>query len=241
MMPLFANLPTEIESNILKFLADDKNALYSTIRISQAWHKQTVDMLWQHFSARDLAMMEGGLRRQHYADKVVKLEVKTRLCYSQFRFLSFPALIEVDLGALWHPDSQPRLGGVRISSFLPPSLRKLRLTEPFVLTEDAMDLICLSCPPLEDLELVSRLSFIHHEEYLLHSPFNFPKLRRLVYKWDILTSQPVMKRLSEQLPLLEYLDISQDDLGMWAAVSVPVFSELRTLSLDLLEPRFPHP
>ena len=233
-MPLFANLPTEIESKILEFLADDKEALYSTIRINQAWLERTVDLLWQHFSANDFAMIEEP-RRQHYADKVVKLEVTSLICYSRFRFMSFPALVEVTLGADYYKDYRPRLGRVRISPFLQSSLKRLHLIEPFILTEDAMDLICLRCPLLEDLELTSQLAFIHPEMYLLHASFNFPKLRKLVYKWDILTSQQAMKRLAEQLPLLEYLDISQNDLGMWGGVSGPVFPELKTLVLDLLE------
>ena len=49
--------------------------------------------------------------------------------------------------------------------------------------------------------------------------------------------QPAMKRLSEQLSLLEYLDISHYDLGMWGD-SGPVFFELKTLFLDWLHGPF---
>jgi len=128
-MPLFTNLPTKIESKILQFLANDKEALYSTIRINQAWHKHTVDLLWRHFSADDLSMTEEP-QRQDYANKVVKMEVISLSCYSQFRFLSFPALVEVTLGVHYLPEYRPRLGTVRISPFLQPSLRKLRCDGP---------------------------------------------------------------------------------------------------------------
>jgi hypothetical protein len=42
------------------------------------------------------------------------------------------------------------------------------------LTIDAMDLMCMGCPLLEDLELTCQLAFINPEEHLLHAPFNFP-------------------------------------------------------------------
>ncbi|KAH0286979.1 hypothetical protein M436DRAFT_78740 [Aureobasidium namibiae CBS 147.97] len=230
-MPSFADLPTEIESIIFEFLADDKEALYSSIRVSQTWHNHTVDLLWQHSSADDLAMIEE-LRRQHYANKVVKLEVKSSWCFSRFRFLSFPALFEVNLGADYIPDYRPRLGTVRISSFLQPTLKKLHLRELFVLTEDVMDLICLRCPLLEELELASELSFIHPEKYLLHSSFNFPKLRRLVYRWGSLTSRSALRRLSEQLPLLEYLDPGYQDFDLREELVGVVFPRLSTLKLQ---------
>jgi hypothetical protein len=86
---------------------------------------------------------------------------------------------------------------------------------------------------LEDLELTCQLAFINPEEHLLHVPFNFPKLRRLVYGWDGIVSQPVMKRLSEQFPLLEYLDIGHHDLAIWRGDPGLLFPELKTLLFDL--------
>jgi hypothetical protein len=232
-MPSFANLPTEIEFKILNYLADDKQALYSTIHVSQAWHEHTNNLLWQHFPAWDLAMIEGLPRRQHYANQVIKLNVESLSHYSRFRSLSFPALTEVILGADIQRDYRPKVGSVRISSYLSPTLRKLHLKELFVLTIDAMDLMCMGCPLLEDLELTCQLAFINPEEHLLHVPFNFPKLRRLVYGWDGIVSQPVMKRLSEQFFLLEYLDIGHHDLAIWRGDPGLLFPELKTLLFDL--------
>jgi hypothetical protein len=206
-MPLFANLPTEIESKIVDYLADDRKALYPATRVSQAWHKHTVDLLWQHFSADDLAGIEELPRLQYYADKVVKLVVTSSSCYSQFRLLSFPALTKVILDAHHLPDHRPRLGTVRISPYLQPTLRKLHLKYHFGLTEDALDLICLSCPLLEDLELVARIASGNPYETLIPATFNFPKLLRLVYGWVSLSMHSTVKRLSELLPSLEYLDI----------------------------------
>jgi hypothetical protein len=178
-------------------------------------------------------MIKGFASHQRDADKITKLEVSSLISYNRFRYLSFPALTEVVLDAHYLPNYRPKVGTVRISSYLQPTLRKLHLRELFVLTIDAMDLICLRCPLLEDLELACQLAFNNPDEYLLHAPFSFPKLRRLVYKWDSIISPPLMQRLSEQLPLLEYLDIGHGDLDMWGGDSGPVFPELRTLILQL--------
>jgi hypothetical protein len=227
-MPSFANLPTEIESKILDYLVDDRKTLYSTIRVSQSWHKHTVDLLWQHFSADDLAGIEEP-RRQHYADKVTKLEVMSSGCYSRFRSLSFSALTEVILDAHYLPDYRPRLGTVRISPYLQPTLRKLHLTCRFVLTEDALDLICLRCPLLEDFKLEAQLSFDYSYGILIHATFKFPKLLRLVLYLNNTASRSAMERMGEQLPVLEYLDIGHQYDDLWEDLSGAVFPQLRTL------------
>jgi hypothetical protein len=229
-MPCFANLPTEIEERILEYLADDKKALYSTIRVSQAWHEHTNGLLWQHFSALDLANIKGLPRRQGYANKVVELDVSDLACYSRFRFLSFPALTEVTLDAL--PEFGSRFATVRILPFLPPTLRKLHLRDDFVLTLDAMDLKCLKCPLLEDLEIAAELTFKQSDKYLVHAAFNFPKLLRLVLTWDNIIPGKALKRLSEQLPSLQYLDIGYNYFELWGVLSGVVFPELRTFKMD---------
>lgn len=129
-MPSFADLPTEIEIYLLWFLADNKKALFSTIRVSQAWHRYTVDLLWRHSSANNLANVEEP-RRQHYANRLVKLEVTKLWYYYQFRFLSFPDLVEVSLGKNKSPKDDRLLGTVWIIPYLQPSLRKLCLTGSF--------------------------------------------------------------------------------------------------------------
>jgi hypothetical protein len=229
-MPSFANLPTEIEYEIFQYLADDKTALYSTIRVSQAWHEHTNGLLWQHFSASSLALIEGLPRRQDCANKVVKLDVSDLTCYSRFRFLSFPALTEVILDAL--PECRTGFRTVRILPFLPPTLRKLHLGEHFVLTEDAMDLLCLKCPLLEDLEIAAELTFKQPDEYLVHATFNFPELLRLIFTWDNTITGPTLKRLSEQLPSLEYLNIGYGHLELWDVLSGVVFPQLKVFKMD---------
>lgn len=231
-MPSFEDLPTEIEIYLLGFLADNKKALFSTVRVSQAWHRYTVDLLWRRSSANNLADVEEP-RRQHYANRLVKLEVTKLWYFYQFRFLSFPDLVEVSLGKNNSPKDDRLLGTVWISPYLQPSLRKLCLTGSFFLTEHAMDLICLSCPLLEDLELASQFAFTSPNGCLLHSSFNFPKLRRLVYSWGMFASRSAMKRMSEQLPVLEYLEITAHDLDLWRGASEPVFPQLKTLFLGL--------
>jgi hypothetical protein len=72
-MPSFVNLPTEIEYMIFQYLADDKKALYYTIRVSRAWYEHTNGLLWQHFSALSLALVEELPQRQDCANKAVKL------------------------------------------------------------------------------------------------------------------------------------------------------------------------
>jgi hypothetical protein len=230
-MPSFAYLPTEIETEILGYLTNDKQALYSTIRVCRAWYEHTNGLLWQHFSALDLAAVQGLSRRQHYADKVVKLEVSSLTCYPKFRFLSFPALTEVSLGAYSQRHYRPEPGLIRTSPFLRPTLRTLHLTKPFVLTEDAMDLICLSCPLLDDLELSCQRAFNETDEYLIHAKFDFPKLLRLVFGWDFILSRLAIEHLSGQLPSLEYLDVGYNYLGFWREPSGPAFPRLRYLSL----------
>lgn len=238
-MLLFPNLSTKIESKILEFLADDKDALYSTIRVSQAWHKQTVDLLWQHLSANKLSMFEEP-RRQHYANKVTKLEVTNRDCYSEFRTLSFPALVEVTLNAHYLPDLRPRPGEVRIRPYLQPTLRKLHLTELFILTEDALDLICLCCPLLEDLRLSAQLAVNDPYGNLIHTTFVFPRLLRLVFELNNIISHSAMRRLSEQLPSLEYLELGPQYFDLREEFVGAVFSRLRTLKL-YWTPHLTHP
>jgi hypothetical protein len=229
-MSTFANLPAEIEYMIFQYLADDKKALYSTIRVSQAWHEHTNGLLWQHFSAWDLANVKGLPRRQDCANRVVKLDVSDLTCYSRFRFLSFAALTEVILDAL--PADRTRFRTVRILPFLPPTLRKLHLGEHFPLTEDAMDLICLKCPLLEDLEIAAELTFKQLDEYLVHATFNFPKLLRLAFTWNNIITGSTLERLSEQLPSLEYLNIGYGHLELWGVLSGVVFPQLKVFKMD---------
>jgi hypothetical protein len=234
-MHSFLNLPTEMECKIFGYLADDKKALYSTIRVSQAWHEHTNGLLWQHFSATDLAIIEGFPLRQDCANKVVKLDVSNSICYSRFRFLSFLALTEVILDADHPTHHRPHIGTVRITPFLQPTLRKLHLGDHFVLTEDALDLICLKCPQLEDLEIAAQLAFDRPDEYLIHATFNFPKLLRLVFAWNNIVTGSALKRLSEQLPSLEYLDIGRNYFGMWGVISGVVYPRLKTFKMDCSE------
>ncbi|KAG9532389.1 hypothetical protein KCU71_g22976, partial [Aureobasidium melanogenum] len=77
-MPSFADIPTELEIQILERLADDKKALNSMMRVNRAWHMHAISLLWRHASAEDLAKIEPLPRRQYYADMLIKLEVTAR-------------------------------------------------------------------------------------------------------------------------------------------------------------------
>ncbi|CAD0091313.1 unnamed protein product [Aureobasidium mustum] len=231
-MPYLADLPTELEIQILEYLADDKRALNSVIRVNRAWNMHAINLLWRHASAQDLAKIEPFPRRQYYADMVIELDVKTRQCYQRFRFLLFTTLTEVILDPPLF-DSMPLMRSIRLRPCLQPTLRKLHLEPGFVLTEDALDMISLCCPLLEDLKLSSRLVFGDSDEYLTHSTFNLPKLSRLVLAWEYKYSSPALERLGHQLPSLEHLEVRWHDLDVWEQEpSMAVFPRLKFLELD---------
>lgn len=238
-MPSLADIPTELEIQILEHLADDKKALNSMIRVNRAWHLHAISVLWRHSDAADLAKIEPLPRRQYYADMLTKLEVTTRQCFRQFKYLSFTTLTEVVLDPpLWQ--DAPTLRSVRLRPYLQPTLRKLHLEQGFVLTEDQLDIIYLSCPLLEDLQLASKLAFGQPEDYLTHLTFNFPKLSRLVLAWKCRYSRSALEHLGDQLPSLEHLEVRYHDLSVWEQEpSMAVFPRLKFLGLDWA-PYSPH-
>ncbi|KAG9847405.1 hypothetical protein KCV05_g5630, partial [Aureobasidium melanogenum] len=239
-MPSFADIPTELEFQILEHLADDKKALNSMMRVNQAWHMHAISLLWRHASAQDLAKIEPLSRRQYYADMFVKLEVTTRKCYHQFRFLLFTTLTEVIPDPPLAEQRRPLIRSIRLRPYLQPTLRKLHLEYSFVLTEDALDMICLGCPRLEDLKLASQLAFGDPDGYLLHLVFNFTKLSRLVIAWKCAFSNSALEHLGEQLPSLEHLEVRYHDLDSWQqGPSRAVFPRLKSLEVDC-QPYSPH-
>jgi hypothetical protein len=116
--------------------------------------------------------------------------------------------------------------------FLPATLRKLHLGDCFWLTEDATDLIFLKCPLLEDFEIAAELASNQPDEYLVHATFNFPRLLRLVFAWNNIITSRVLKRLSEQLPSLEYLDIGYKCLELLGVLPGIEFPQLKTFKMD---------
>lgn len=238
-MPSLADIPTELEIQILEHLAGDKKALNSLIRVNRAWHLHAISFLWRYSDAADLEKIEPLSRRQYYADMLTKLEVTTRLCFQQFRYLTFTTLIEVVLDPPLFQGG-PTLPSVRLRPYVQATLRKLHLGQGFVLTEDQLDIICLSCPQLEDLKLASKLAFGQPEECLAHLTFNFPKLSRLVLAWKCRYSRSALEHLGDQLPSLEYLEVRHHDLVMWEqGSSMAVFPRLKHLALDC-PPYSPH-
>lgn len=231
-MPSFADIPTELEIQILKHLADDKRALNSMIRVNRAWHMHAINLLWRHASAQDLAEIEPLPRRQYYADMLIKLEVTARQCYPKFNFLLFTTLTEAILDPPVFRQVTPVFRSIRLRPYLQPSLRKLHLENGVVLTEDALDMICLSCPLLEDLKLASRLAFADPNEYLTHWTLNFPRLSRLVLAWKDSYSRSALQHLGEQLPSLEHLEVRYHDLDVWQqGPSRAVFPRLKSFEL----------
>jgi hypothetical protein len=97
-----------------------------------------------------------------------------------------------------------------------------------------MDLICLSCPLLEDLELSCQRAFNETDEYLIHATLNFPKLLRFVFGWDCILSRSAIEHLSGQLPSLEYLDVGYNCLNRLEEYSGVVFPQLMTLELHCM-------
>ncbi|KAG9657333.1 hypothetical protein KCU64_g5267, partial [Aureobasidium melanogenum] len=232
-MPSFADIPTELEIQILERLADDKKALNSMMRVNRAWHMHAISLLWRHASAEDLAKIEPLPRRQYYADMLIKLEVTARQCYHKFKFLLFTTLTEVILDPPVYGQQFPVIRSIRLRPYLQPTLRKIHLERGFLLTEDALDMICLGCPLLEDLKLASQLAFADPDEYLTHWTLNFPKVSRLVLAWKCKHSSSALEHLGEQLPSLEHLEVQYHDLDSWQQGPFrAVFPRLKSLELD---------
>ncbi|CAD0024839.1 unnamed protein product [Aureobasidium pullulans] len=101
-MASFADLPTEMQTEVFSYLADDPKSLNSSIRVDRTWHQHTIGLLWQHSATEALCSITSVTRRQWYADKIHRFEVTGEYENVALMFVKFPNLTQIgcDFGDL---------------------------------------------------------------------------------------------------------------------------------------------
>ncbi|THY75229.1 hypothetical protein D6C86_00688 [Aureobasidium pullulans] len=231
-MASFADLPTEMQTEVFSYLADDPKSLKSSIRVDRTWHQHTIGLLWQHSATEALCSITSVTRRQWYADKIHRFEVTGEYENVALMFVKFPNLTQVTFG----PDSYSGQSykAIKTRHFLSPTLRRLVLQVGCFYTLDTLDLISVCCPSLQDLRILARPFNVDRIEHLLGLIPAFPTLRRLEIGCDFGDlSRTALEHLGQILPMLDTFVIKgQHDLDSWKGFTGPLFSCLRILVFE---------
>ncbi|TIA32622.1 hypothetical protein D6C79_09166 [Aureobasidium pullulans] len=230
-MASFANLPTEMQTEVFGYIADDLKSLNSSIRVDRTWHQHTISLLWQHSSTEALCSITSVTRRQWYADKIHRLKVTGEHQNVTLMFVRFPSLTQVTFGTRSYYEQSYK--PIKTRQFLSPTLRRLELQVDCLYTLDTLDLISVCCPSLQDLHILARPFTLDETEHLLGLIPAFPTLRRLEIGCDFGdVSRTALEHLGQILPMLDTFVINgHHNLDSWRGITGPMFSSLRTLVL----------
>ncbi|THV87855.1 hypothetical protein D6D27_07395, partial [Aureobasidium pullulans] len=138
-MASFADLPTEMQTEVFSYLAEDPKSLNSSIRVDRTWHQHTIGLLWQHSATEALCSITSVTRRQWYADKIHRFKVTGELQDVPLIFVRFPNLTQVTFGTGLH--GRQNYKTIKTRHFLSPTLRRLELQVNCFYTLDTLDLI----------------------------------------------------------------------------------------------------
>ncbi|THY07424.1 hypothetical protein D6C98_05165 [Aureobasidium pullulans] len=234
-MASFADLPTEMQTEVFSYLADDPKSLNSSIRVDRTWHQHTIGLLWQHSATEALCSITSVTRRQWYADKIHRFEVTGECENVALMFVRFPNLTQVTFGTIsCNRQSYKSYKTIKTRHFLLPTLRRLVLQFGCLYNLDTLDLISVCCPSLQDLRILARPFTVNRNEHLHCLIPAFPTLRRLEIGCDFGdVSRTALEHLGQILPMLDTFVIKgQHDLDSWKGFTGPMFSCLRILVLE---------
>lgn len=233
-MASFANLPTEMQTEVFGYIADDLKSLHSSIRVDRTWHQHTISLLWQHSSTEALCSITSVTRRQWYADKIHRFEVTGEYENVALMFVRFPNLTQVTFGTdSCSRQSYKSYKTIKTRTFLSPTLRRLVLQVGCLYNLDTLDLVSVCCPSLQDLRILARPFTLGRNEHLHCLIPAFPTLRRLEIGCDFDVSRTTLEHLGQTLPMLDTFVIKgQHNLDSWRGIPGPMFSSLKTLVLE---------
>ncbi|TIA42453.1 hypothetical protein D6C78_01107 [Aureobasidium pullulans] len=231
-MASFADLPTEMQTEVFSYLADDPKSLNSSIRVDRTWYQHTIGLLWQHSATEALCSITSVTRRQWYADKIHRFKFTGEYENVALMFVRFPNLTQVTFGTGSY--GRQNLRTIKTRNFLSPALRTLELQAGCFYTLDTLDLISVCCPSLQDLHILVRPFTVERIEHPLGLIPAFPTLRRLEIGRDFGdVSRTALEHLGQILPMLDTFVIKgQHDLDSWKGFTGPMFSCLRILVLE---------